>query len=149
VVFGCRSETGTEFQNESKALQWWQEREGLSPIQRLGEFIEEGLLAEISQNIVIFIDEIDSVLKLDFKDDFFALIRSCYNQRAENSEYRRLTFALLGVATPSDLIQDKSRTPFNVGRAIALQGFQLHEVQPLAQGLEGKVDILKRFSGRY
>jgi len=123
-----------------KVIQWWNERERLSPVQRLGEFIEEVLLRETSQPIVIFIDEIDSVLKLDFKDDFFALIRSCYNQRAENSEYRRLTFALLGVATPSDLIQDKSRTPFNVGRAIALQGFQLPEVQPLAQGLEGKVD---------
>jgi WD40 repeat protein len=128
------------FRTRVKALQWWQEREGLSPLQRLSEFIEEVLLAEISQNIVIFIDEIDSVLKLNFKDDFFALIRSCYNQRAENPEYQRLTFALLGVATPSDLIQDKSRTPFNVGRAIALQGFQLPEVQPLAQGLEGKVD---------
>jgi hypothetical protein len=128
------------FRTEVNALQWWQEREGLSPLQRLSEFIEEVLLIETSQPIVIFIDEIDSVLKLSFKDDFFALIRSCYNQRAENPEYQRLTFALLGVATPSDLIQDKSRTPFNVGRAITLQGFQLPEVQPLAQGLEGKVD---------
>ncbi len=128
------------FRTRVKALQWWQEREGLSPVQRLGEFIEEVLLEEIPQTIVIFIDEIDSVLKLDFKDDFFALIRACHNQRAENPEYQRLTFALLGVATPSDLIQDKTRTPFNVGRAIELQGFQLHEVQPLAQGLEGKVD---------
>jgi hypothetical protein len=128
------------FRTRVKAQQWWQEREGLSPVQRLGEFIEEVLLEEIPQTIVIFIDEIDSVLKLDFKDDFFALIRACHNQRAENPEYQRLTFALLGVATPSDLIQDKTRTPFNVGRAIELQGFQLHEVQPLAQGLEGKVD---------
>ena len=38
------------------------------------------------------------------------------------------------------MIQDKSRTPFNVGTAINLQGFQLHEVQPLALGLEGKGD---------
>jgi WD40 repeat protein len=128
------------FATKVKALKWWQEREGLSPVQRLAEFIEEVLLAEIPRKIVIFIDEIDSVLKLDFKDDFFALIRSCYNQRAENPEYQRFTFALLGVATPSDLIQDKTRTPFNVGRAIELQGFQLQEVQPLAQGLEGKVD---------
>jgi WD40 repeat protein len=128
------------FRTRVKVLQWWQEREGLSPLQRLNEFIEEVLLREISQTLVIFIDEIDSVLKLSFKDDFFALIRSCYNQRAENPEYQRLTFALLGVATPSDLIQDKSRTPFNVGKAINLQGFQVPEVQRLAQGLEGKVD---------
>ena len=73
--------------------------------------------------MVIFIDEIDSILPLAFKDDFFALIRACYNQRADNPVYQRLTFALLGVTTPSDLIQDKTRTPFNVGRAIDLQGF--------------------------
>jgi hypothetical protein len=35
-----------------------------------------------------------------------------------------LTFALLGVATPSDLIEDKRRTPFNIGRAIQLNGFK-------------------------
>ncbi|MDL5051976.1 AAA-like domain-containing protein [Oscillatoria laete-virens NRMC-F 0139] len=118
-----------------KLIQWWNEQEGLSPIQRLGEFIESVLLVEIAQNIVIFIDEIDSILKLDFKDDFFALIRACYNQRPDNPDYQRLTFALLGVATPSDLIQDKSRTPFNIGKAIELQGFRLHEAEPLTQGL--------------
>ncbi|NEQ69512.1 MAG: CHAT domain-containing protein, partial [Symploca sp. SIO2D2] len=85
--------------------------------------------------IVIFIDEIDSVLQLSFKDDFFALIRACYNQRAVNKVYNRLSFVLLGVATPGDLIEDKDRTPFNIGRGVELYGFQLHEVEPLAKGL--------------
>lgn len=127
------------FTPEFKALSWWNDCEGLSPVQRLSEFIESVLLAEVSQNIVIFIDEIDSILKLSFKEDFLALLRGCYNKRADNPAYQRLTFALLGVATPSDLIQDKNRTPFNIGRAIQLNGFQLSEAQPLAQGLEGKV----------
>ncbi|MFB2917065.1 CHASE2 domain-containing protein [Aerosakkonema funiforme] len=115
---------------------WWRDRELLSPVQRLSEFIEQILLESVSENIVIFIDEIDSVLSLHFPiDDLFAFIRACYNKRAENNKYKRLTFALLGVATPSDLILDKNRTPFNIGKAIALNGFHLHEVQPLAQGL--------------
>jgi adenylate cyclase len=81
-----------------------------------------------------------SILSLNFPiDDFFALIRACYNKRVDCSEYHRLTFALLGVATPSDLIQDKSRTPFNIGKAIALDGFKLEGAQPLAEGLAGKV----------
>jgi hypothetical protein len=45
---------------------------------------------------------------------------------------------LLGVATPSDLIQDKNRTPFNIGRAIQLSGFKLDESQSLIQGLATK-----------
>ncbi|MGK7874197.1 MAG: AAA-like domain-containing protein [Xenococcaceae cyanobacterium] len=120
---------------------WLCDRDYLPPVQRLGEFIEQVLLAQIPQNIVIFIDEIDHILNLDFKgDDFFAQIRACYNQRANNPKYQRLTFALLGVATPSDLIKDKNYTPFNIGQAIELHGFRLYEVQPLAKGLEGKAD---------
>ncbi len=134
--------TNFEIANPSEFLRsWWRDRIDLAPVQRLGEFIEEVLLVAVQTNIVIFIDEIDSILSLNFpSDDFFAFIRSCYEQRTRNSKYNRLTFALVGVATPSDLIGDKTRTPFNIGKAIQLKGFSFHEVAPLSRGLEGKVD---------
>ncbi len=120
---------------------WWMQKGLLSPANKLSKFFESVLLQSISKNIVIFIDEIDSVLSLNFSvDDFFALIRECYNSRASKPEYQRLTFALLGVATPGDLIQDKRRTSFNIGRAIELTGFQLEEAEPLAQGLAEKTN---------
>jgi len=119
---------------------WWRDRQLLSPVQRLSEFFQEVLLKEIPNKIVVFIDEIDSVINLDFEiDDFFVLLRACYNKRADNPDYQRLTFALFGVATPSQLIQDKKRTPFNIGQAIQLRDFQLHEAQPLLYGLADKV----------
>lgn len=119
---------------------WLREQADLSAVQQLSHFVESVILSHIPAHLVIFIDEIDSVLGLNFSvDDFFAWIRYCYNQRAEQTDYRRLTFALFGVTTPSDLIQDHSRTPFNIGRAIALSGFQPDEVKPLAQGLAGIV----------
>lgn len=120
---------------------WWREREFLPPKQRLSELIDDVLLTEFPGKIIIFIDEVDSILRINFKDDFFAFIRACYNQRADSPEYQRLTFCLLGVATPSNLIADKNRTPFNIGRAIELNGFQLNEVESLMQGLE---DIVAR-----
>lgn len=121
---------------------WLREQSGLSAVQQLSHFVESVILTHISANLVIFIDEIDSVLGLDFSvDDFFAWIRYCYNQRAEQPQYRRLTFALFGVTTPSDLIQDHSRTPFNIGRAIALTGFQSDEVKPLVYGLKNIVPV--------
>jgi WD40 repeat protein len=127
--------------NPVEFMTWWRERELMPPVQRLGELIEELLLVKISQNLVIFIDEIDSVLSFQEPlDDFFALIRCCYNKRAHNSEYQRITFALLGVATPSDLISDATRTPFNIGLAIELHGFNLQEALPLAKGFEGQVE---------
>lgn len=116
---------------------WWSDRALLSPVYRLGCWLQDVLLVQILQPIVIFLDEVDSVLSLEFStDDFFALIRACYNKRVDIIEYRRLSFALLGVATPSDLMRDKNRTPFNIGRAIHLTGFQFHEAKPLLPGLE-------------
>ncbi|MCC5668327.1 CHAT domain-containing protein [Nostoc sp. CHAB 5784] len=129
-----------ELSQEFNLRSWWKERELLSPVQCWAEFLEEVLLQRITNKIVIFIDEIDSLLSLKFKDDFFAAIRACYNKRTEKREYKRLTFVLLGVAAPSDLIQDKNRTPFNIGRAIELAGFQLPEATPLMQGLAFKVN---------
>lgn len=116
---------------------WLKEREELSSVQKLSRFFEEVLLVHCTgEKIFIFIDEIDKVLSLKFSlDDFFSLIRFCYNQRAENTNYDRLTFALFGVATPSDLIRDKVQTPFNIGQAIELTGFSDREVEALAPGL--------------
>ncbi|MEG4261876.1 AAA-like domain-containing protein, partial [Microcoleus sp. POL1_C1] len=56
---------------------WWQEQEEVSLLQRLSQFIEEILLVKFpDERIFIFVDEIDSILSLDFAvDDFFALIR--------------------------------------------------------------------------
>jgi len=117
---------------------WWRDEEDVSFLQRLSHFIEDILLVQFPQErIFIFIDEIDSILSLDFAvDDFFALIRFCYNQRAINPEYNRISFAIFGVATPSDLIADKNRTPFNIGQAINLRGFERQEAQLLVKGLE-------------
>src|SRR5205085_11161453 len=59
----------------------------------------------------------------------------CYNRRAEDPEFARVTFCLLGVASPSDLIQDTRTTPFNIGRRIELTDFTEAEAAPLAAGL--------------
>jgi AAA-like domain len=119
---------------------WWRDLDHISSVDRLSEFIEQVLLKEIPQHIVIFIDEIDSVLTLgDWTDDFFALIRRCYNLRADKAQYKRIVFAFLGVATPSDLMKDKRRTPFNIGRAIELNGFRIEEIEPLTKGITEKV----------
>ncbi|MDJ0726810.1 MAG: AAA family ATPase, partial [Prochloraceae cyanobacterium] len=122
-------------------ISWWKERKILSPVQRLAEFIREVILTEISDNLAIFLDEIDSILALDFAmDDFFIWLRSCYNQRAYHPKFKRLTFILIGCASPSELIQNQNITPFNIGQAIQLYGFKEHEAQPLLGGLQNKSD---------
>jgi PAS domain S-box-containing protein len=139
LVYGLAS--SLDLVSQVNIRSWWRDHQFLTPVQRLGEFINTVVLERFSNNVVVFIDEIDSVLGLDFAtDDFFIWLRTCFNRRADQAKYQRLTFVLLGVATPSQLIQDKNRTPFNLGQAIALNGFQLHEAQPLLHGLEDYVN---------
>ncbi|NEP26674.1 AAA-like domain-containing protein [Moorena sp. SIO3I6] len=116
-------------------LSWWRENASFSEVDRYSMFISEILLEKVSSSVVLFIDEIDSTLSLSYSDDFFAAIRSLYNERAINSELERLTFVLLGVASPSDLVKAVERTPFNIGRRIELNDFTLEEAKPLAAGL--------------
>jgi hypothetical protein len=120
---------------------WWSKHNNLSIIQCLSLFLEEILLtAYPNQDLLIFVDEIDSTLSLPFPvHDFFALIRNGYERRSTHPIYRHLNWALFGVTTPSELIQDRTRTPFNLGRSIELQGFQFHESLCLTQGLVGYV----------
>jgi adenylate cyclase len=127
--------------NQVSLKTWWQERESMSPLRQLSLLIEEILEEHYPEDsLVIFVDEVDSALSLNFPvDDFFALIRYCYNQRADRPIYNRLTWALLGVTIPSDLMHDPTRTPFNIGKAIELQGFQEDEVCPLIDGLVNHV----------
>ena len=120
---------------------WWKEldAQSISVVERFYEFIDEILLAQTSQNIVLFVEEVDNLLSLKFDTDgFFILIRSLYEKRAEKPDYQRLTFAFLGVATPSDLIRSKQTSSFNIGHAVEMSGFTEQEASPLLQGLVGK-----------
>jgi WD40 repeat protein len=128
----------TELDLESELAAFWDRYAHLSDIKRLGKFIDTVILKQIESKIVIFIDEIDNVISLDsFTDDLFGLIRYYSELGAAKQRYRRLAFVLIGVAAPTDLIENKQRTPFNVGRSIELNGFQLDtdDLSPLINGL--------------
>ncbi|MGB6296435.1 MAG: AAA-like domain-containing protein, partial [Rivularia sp. (in: cyanobacteria)] len=131
---GFVSHLASELNLDIDLQDWWYEHNFIQPCLRLSKFVEEVLL-QLPQDIVIFIDEIDSLLNFSFKDDFMAFIRSCYHKRIEKRSLNRLTFALLGTATLEELFQDKNYindTYFQIQhRAIELTGFQLHEVEPL------------------
>jgi WD40 repeat protein len=125
-----------EFVNVKK---FWERHEEFTFLERLDEFVNKVLFTHISSSVVIFIDEIDSTINLDFTDDFFAWVRYCFNAREENPNYKRLTFCFAGVATPTDLIKDKNRTPFNIGKLIEPLRFQEDELNPLMEGLRERV----------
>jgi hypothetical protein len=98
-----------------------------------------GSPAEASKTLpelILFVDELDAVRSLPFPTvEFFTAIRECYNRRAEDPLFRQLTFCVLGVAAPWELMTDEHTTPFNLGRGIELADFVEAETEPLVRGL--------------
>src|SRR6185503_4867507 len=117
------------------SVTWWEQHAHLGVTQRLTMFFEQVLIKEVAHPVVVFVDEIDTTLSLNFTDDFYAAIRYFYNARAHTPEFKRLSFVLIGVATPGDLIRDPQRTPFNIGQRVELTDFTFEGALPLAMGL--------------
>jgi WD40 repeat protein len=119
--------------------EYWQANSRLGPLQRWMGALRQVVLPRCPGRVVISIDEIDAVRSLPFStDEFFAAIRECYNRRSADPEFARLTFCLLGVASPADLIRDTRTTPFNIGRRVELTDFTREEAAPLGAGLDRK-----------
>jgi tetratricopeptide (TPR) repeat protein len=129
--------------NDSDLNLWLEENNRLNHTELLIRFFEDILLAKIDKKIIISLEEIDSVFSFNFPaDDFFAWIRSCFNNRVNKKEYERLTFCLIGVATPSDLIKNRTKTPYNIGKEIELTNFTFEEAKrSLLPGLIDSVDF--------
>jgi tetratricopeptide (TPR) repeat protein len=134
--FGLLSRLARELKLDIDEQAWWKSGGEKSPVQRFSDFLRDVILEQVHEPIVVFIDEIDSTLKLDFTDDFFAAIRAIYNARSRDEVYKRLTFVLLGVARPGDLIKDRTRTPYNIGVNVDVTDFRLGELDSFRQVLE-------------
>ena len=116
---------------------FWDRSEGRTALQKWVGALEQMLRLHSDRSLVIFIDEIDQVRSLPFRtDEFFAAIRSFHNRRAMDPNFKRLTFCLIGVALPSDLIEDPRITPFNIAERIDLSDFTEEQVLALKAGLQ-------------
>ncbi|MBX7131538.1 MAG: AAA-like domain-containing protein [Fimbriimonadaceae bacterium] len=133
---GLVSGLGQELGLNKELFEYWGAHQEVGPLARWIGALESVVLPSTEHPIVIFIDEVDFVRALPFPtDEFFAGIRDCYNRRSEVRGFERLSFCLVGVATPGQLIRNPEITPFNIGTRIDLSDFALEETQPYAQVL--------------
>lgn len=132
---------------------FWRRHRRMSPVRRFRQFLHDLVLGDVDgaptprpgappeeheggPPVVIFLDEIDVTLALPFsRDDFFGLIRSAREARAESPRWGRLTFCLIGVAAPLDLVADPERTPFNNSFEVRLDDFSRAEARTFLPGL--------------
>ena len=143
LLFAVQDQLGLR----TAASAWWPAQSDHAFGHRFTRYLREVALAERSERLVVFVDEIDTTLRLDFTDDFFAAIRFLYQNRAADPTLQRLSFVLIGVATPGDLIKDAARTPFNIAHRIELTDFTFDEacalVEPLRVPGEVGSDVIR------
>ena len=114
---------------------WWQDNSSLSNRQRLVKFYAEVVLQNIQDRIVIFVDEIQYIAELPFKEQLLASIRAAHNARGTEPEFSRLRFALLGECDPHSLAFDASMSPFAISQEIKLNDFSRENLDIFAAEL--------------
>lgn len=110
----------------------WAKRQELPPALKFKNFIGNAILGkEGERKLVIFIDEIQTLVKWQLQDSFLGTIKALAD--TQQSALQRLTFVLLGVAKPSDL-SSSSGYALNLGEFIEI-GRLGGDLEPLKQGL--------------
>jgi WD40 repeat protein len=114
---------------------WWAERGGLTNLQRLREFFLEVVLGETDKPVVVFFDRLEATLGEPLAQDLFAAIRACFDARATETDFQRLTFVMFASAEPSELVKSVQGSPFEISTSIALPDFSPQELAGLVAGL--------------
>jgi WD40 repeat protein len=114
---------------------WWQDKSFLSNRQRLVEFYVEIILQNISERVVVFIDEVQCVAEHTFARQLLASIRAAHNARITEPDFSRLSFVLVGECDPASLEQDANLSPFSVTRPIHLSDFTRADLDLFASEL--------------
>ena len=104
------------------------------------------IINSIPGRLIVNLDEVDSLTPADYSDKIFAHIRSVYFERVNFEEYERLSYIISGVAEPSEIIKDKSISPFNIGQKILLGDFSFDEFKSFVSkaGLDVSDEVIMR-----
>ncbi|MBK8259627.1 MAG: AAA-like domain-containing protein [Polyangiaceae bacterium] len=89
---------------------------------------------------VVFLDEIDQTVDLEFRSDLFTSFRRLHEELGTSANRRALTFCLLGTATPGYLFTGAAQTFLNTAKRIPLLDFTMDEAAPLKEGLDESSD---------
>ncbi len=101
-----------------KFKNYWENRHNSPAGKRFGDFLKEEILTQIDNHLVIFLDEIQSLLNWGLQNDFIAVIKSLSSD-VNNEILRKVNFVILGVAKPGELLTEKG-VAFNVGQPLEI-----------------------------
>ena len=108
---------------------WWQDKSFMSNRQRLLEFYSEVILSNVSEPIVIFVDEMQCIENLPHADQLLTSFRAAHNARTTDPDFSRLSFVFLGECDPVSLMQEVELSPFNVTQQVLLDDFSRENLE--------------------
>jgi hypothetical protein len=122
-----------ELEMENRVGEFWDSPLGNS--QRCTRYFSRYLLKELNQPLVLAMDEVENLFDTPFRSDFFSMLRSWHNARANGATpiWKRLDLALVTSTEPYQLIENLNQSPFNVGEVISLEDFSRQQVSDLNQ----------------
>jgi uncharacterized protein with PIN domain len=100
---------------------------------KLTQLVED-LVLEKGEPVVLALDEADRLLRTDYHDSVFGLIRAWHNMRALDPRWDNLDILMVIATEPHLLIQNVGQSPFNVGLKLRLQDFNEAQVRELNKG---------------
>jgi hypothetical protein len=100
-------------------------------ILRTSEFMEEAILTKTQSRLVLAMEELDTIFPAPFRTDFFGMLRSWHNSRAEDQVWRKLDLALVTSTEPSRFIEDLTQSPFNVAETLEPADFTAAQMEEL------------------
>lgn len=96
------------------------------------EYFERHLLEQVSNNLVIGLDEIDTVFSYpDIGEDFLGLLREFHEEAMIKDNWQRLRL-VMAYSTEVYIPLNINQSPFNVGLPLKLPLFNQQQVQELA-----------------
>lgn len=98
---------------------------------RATEYVAQYLLDRLDRQLVLAMDEVETVFGADFRTDFFGMLRSWHNNRSVDPIWKRLDLALVTSTEPYFFIDNLNQSPFNVGTVVELHPFSEEQVAEL------------------
>ena len=106
---------------------------GYASPQNCTRYMEQHVLEPIGGPCILAIDETDAIFQTTFSQDFFSMLRSWHNRRADpiRRSWKRLDIILSTSTEPQFFIDRPHESPFNVGVTLRVEDFQPEQVGAL------------------
>jgi hypothetical protein len=106
---------------------------GYSNPQNCTRYLEQHVLEPLGGPCIVAIDETDAIFQTTFSQDFFSMLRSWHNRRADPTRrtWKKIDIILSTSTEPQFFIDRPHESPFNVGVTLQLEDFELEQVRRL------------------